>query len=263
MKCIDRNDDSKNRCPLGGRFKFLITILKTFSMWVFGSLFLCAHKIGKSKNILRAIFVLTILTVLCGAERSPATQEKGKVISKTIDVVTIDSTAGQDVQVPEEEEAKTLKSNEEIADEVILGIWGNGEERDAKLNEAGYDPAIIQELVNSKMPKETKAVVVNSTPKNNGGGILTKRGGVCYNNPYGYKETWYSQRVLPGGGLKIPGRHVDSRGIICDEEGYICVAVNVNDARFPYGSILQTSLGLAKVYDHGCAMGVIDVYVDW
>ena len=29
------------------------------------------------------------------------------------------------------------------------------------------------------------------------------------------------------------------------------------------GSVLITSLGPAKVYDTGCAHGVIDIYVDW
>ena len=43
------------------------------------------------------------------------------------------------------------KSNAEIADEVIAGKWGNGEDRKAKLKAAGYDPDTIQELVNSKL----------------------------------------------------------------------------------------------------------------
>lgn len=90
-----------------------------------------------------------------------------------------------------------------------------------------------------------------------GGGVLTRSGGVNYYN--GRKETWYSQRVLPGGGLNIPGRHVREDGVICDGDGYVCVAAS--DLR--YGTEVETSRGTGKVYDSGCAAGTTDVYVDW
>ncbi len=90
-----------------------------------------------------------------------------------------------------------------------------------------------------------------------GSGVLTRSGGVNYYN--GHRETWYSQRVLPGGGLNIPGRHVDSRGIICDGDGYICVA----SSDYAKGTVVETSLDTAKVYDCGCASGTIDIYTDW
>lgn len=41
------------------------------------------------------------------------------------------------------------KSNEEIAQEVIAGKWGNGEERKKRLTDAGYDYRAIQDIVNS------------------------------------------------------------------------------------------------------------------
>ena len=40
------------------------------------------------------------------------------------------------------------KTNEQIAAEVWDGEWGNGADRERRLREAGYDPAIIQRLVN-------------------------------------------------------------------------------------------------------------------
>lgn len=86
---------------------------------------------------------------------------------------------------------------------------------------------------------------------------LTKRSGVNYYN--GRKETWYSQRVLPGGGLSIPGRHVDSNGLIRDASGYIVVAAS----DLAKGTILDTSLGIGKVYDCGCAEGTTDIYTNW
>lgn len=86
---------------------------------------------------------------------------------------------------------------------------------------------------------------------------LTRSKGVVYYN--GHRETWYSQKVLPGGGLKIPGRHVDSRGLVCDGDGYICVA----SSDLAKGTIVETSLGTGKVYDCGCPKNTIDIYCDW
>ncbi len=43
------------------------------------------------------------------------------------------------------------KSNETIAQEVINGAWGNGEDRKNKLSAAGYDYNVIQSIVNQKL----------------------------------------------------------------------------------------------------------------
>lgn len=93
--------------------------------------------------------------------------------------------------------------------------------------------------------------------ESNSNGVLTKSKGVNYFN--GHKETWYSQKVLPGGGLKIPGRHVAEDGTIRDKDNYICVA----SSDYAKGTIVETSLGTGKVYDCGCASGTIDIYTNW
>lgn len=80
------------------------------------------------------------------------------------------------------------------------------------------------------------------------------RDGVVYYN--GNKYTYYSQSVLPGGGLNIPGRHVDG-GFVKDGDGYICVA---NDG--PLGSVISTPWGDAKIYDRGTSGNHYDVYVE-
>lgn len=89
------------------------------------------------------------------------------------------------------------------------------------------------------------------------GSILTKSKGVNYFN--GRTETWYSQKVLPGGGLDIPGRHVTDDGLVRDANGYICVAAS----DIPFGSVIETSLGTGKVYDTGCPEYTTDIYTDW
>ena len=43
------------------------------------------------------------------------------------------------------------KSNDQIADEVLEGKWGNGEERKKRLTDAGYDYQAVQDIVNKKL----------------------------------------------------------------------------------------------------------------
>lgn len=90
-----------------------------------------------------------------------------------------------------------------------------------------------------------------------GGGKLTPSGGV-FHGPSG-KETYYSQRVLPGGGLNIPGRHVAADGTVRDADGYIVIASDI----LPKGSITETSLGTGKVYDTGVGHSGVDIYTNW
>ena len=76
----------------------------------------------------------------------------------------------------------------------------------------------------------------------------------------GWTWSWYSEYVLPGAGLNIPGRH-SSGGYVRDSDGYICLASDVLD----YGTVIATPFGsYGKVYD--CGVGHddwIDVYVSW
>lgn len=75
-----------------------------------------------------------------------------------------------------------------------------------------------------------------------------------------FRWTWYSQNVLPGGGLQIPGRHVDENGYICDENDRICLA----SSDLEWGTIVTTPFGKEGcIYDSGCASGTLDVYVDF
>ena len=42
----------------------------------------------------------------------------------------------------------TTKSVDEVAQEVIQGLWGNGQERYDNLTNAGYDAQAVQDIVN-------------------------------------------------------------------------------------------------------------------
>lgn len=54
------------------------------------------------------------------------------------------------------------KSNEEIANEVIAGKWGNGDARKSALQNAGYDYATIQSIVNLKLTGKTSNATSNT-----------------------------------------------------------------------------------------------------
>lgn len=73
----------------------------------------------------------------------------------------------------------------------------------------------------------------------------------------GYKFTYYSQSILPGGGLAIPGRHVNADGYVSDGDGYIVLAGSA-----PKGTVYDTPFGYkGKIYDRGTYGNHLDVYI--
>lgn len=174
---------------------------------------------------------------------------------------------------------KILRDNNEIAFEVLEGHWGHGKQIDKNLIAAGYNSDEIWKCVNNikldvkEVIKDVETLtIVPEVPKiyNSVEEIteeeyiitdyaLTPQLGVVYYN--GHKETYYSQKVLPGGGLDISGRHVAEDGTIRDIDNYICVATDWSF--IPYGALVETSLGMGKVYDTGCDYGTVDIYTNW
>ena len=76
-------------------------------------------------------------------------------------------------------------------------------------------------------------------------------------NWQGLKFTYYSQSVLPGGGLQIPGRHVNKDGYVSDRDGYIVLAGSA-----PKGTVYDTPFGYqGKIYDRGTVGNHLDVYI--
>ena len=78
----------------------------------------------------------------------------------------------------------------------------------------------------------------------------------------GYEWTYYSELILPGEGLDIPGRHTTEDGYVCDGDGYVVIAADLD--MLPRYSVVDTPFGrTGKVYDTGCLYGTLDVYVGW
>lgn len=161
-------------------------------------------------------------------------------------------------------------------DDSILGFDLLNNQKDCLVNSIEQNKQKLNEKISVKESLQQKIVFLNeqlemeqknlegvkleySAEYNVSDKKITKHGGVFHFG--GHKETYYSERVLPGGGLDIPGRHIADDGTIRDEDGYICVASDLT--YLARGSEVMTSLGPAKVYDTGCDYGTIDIYVNW
>ena len=73
----------------------------------------------------------------------------------------------------------------------------------------------------------------------------------------GYRFTYYREQVLPGGGLAIPGRHLNADGYVSDKDGFIVLAGSA-----PKGTVYETPFGSpGKIYDRGTVGNHLDVYI--
>ena len=160
------------------------------------------------------------------------------------------------IQQKRDEEEKAKKAEEErIAKEKA--------EEEAKAKKAEEE-----RIAKEKAEKEAKAqaeeqaraqqTYSGSSASNSGVKISLSQfmfDGVVYSG--GYKFTYYSQSVLPGGGLSIPGRHVNADGFVSDGDGYIVLAGSA-----PLGTVYDTPFGYkGKIYDRGTYGNHLDVYV--
>ena len=155
----------------------------------------------------------------------------------------------------EEEKAKKAEEEERIAKEKA--------EEEAKAKKAEEE-----RIAKEKSEQEAKAqaeeqaqaqsTYSGSSASNSGVKISLSQfmfDGVVYSG--GFKFTYYSQSVLPGGGLSIPGRHVNADGFVSDGDGYIVLAGSA-----PLGTVYDTPFGYkGKIYDRGTYGNHLDVYV--
>lgn len=158
------------------------------------------------------------------------------------------------IQQKRDEEEKAKKAEEErIAKEKA--------EEEAKAKKAEEE-----RIAKEKAEKEAKAQAEEQAQQTYSGSSASNGGvkislsqfmfdGVVYSG--GYKFTYYSQSVLPGGGLSIPGRHVNADGFVSDGDGYIVLAGSA-----PLGTVYDTPFGYkGKIYDRGTYGNHLDVYV--
>ena len=173
---------------------------------------------------------------------------EAKIELETQEVIDMKNVAASAINVKEgNKEEKTSELSTEIAMETAPAAYIRIEK---VFSEISTEEAIT--ALNDGSLKMEYSAVYSYTG-------LTKRRGAIYFN--GHRETYYSEKVLPGNGLRIPGRHAADDGTIRDQDGYIVVAAD--PGFLARGTVLITSLGPAKVYDSGCAYGTVDIYVNW
>lgn len=179
---------------------------------------------------------------------------------------------------------RPIATPEQVAIQVANGLWGNGAERQQKIEAAGYNYDEIQNIVNEIAP--APVVVAEAAYENiedqdeyvyrptsaqwvpdPDGSVITKRGGVnWYFDQY---ETYYN---LPMQGVVaiarahgIGGEYwVRSDGVKMLGD-YIMLATN-NEV-YPIGTLVPTSLGMGISLDTGTFATKnpyqVDIAVDW
>ena len=179
-------------------------------------------------------------------------QAKAAATSTDLATVNAQLQAAREAQAKQEEEAQK-KAQEEAAKQASAST-GNNTSGSSSNNNSSSKPSNSGSNNNSGSSSGSSS----SNGKYNipSGGLTPSKGRIWFN---GHPDTYYSQQVLPGTGLNIPGRHIASDGTIRDKDGYIVLASD----DYPKGTVVETSLGAGKVYDSGSGKGNIDLYTDW
>lgn len=205
-------------------------------------------------------FLITILSVALMAvaytdmKSNKATQAKLDALASETDAIH------SRIDAIEEQTEKHNAENGEIVQTLIENINDVKTNLDDEVKKLNDEIKRVDEA-KKKKKEEQQAQAVAYTAS------VSYDGGSGYNHPFrsqgttndgNYDYTWYSQRVLPGGGLNIPGRHVDEDGFVRDENGNLCIAARDLDK----GTEVDTPFGKAVVYDY-CPNGNLDIYTDW
>ena len=160
------------------------------------------------------------------------------------------------IQQKRDEEEKAKKAEEER----IAKEKADGEAKAKKAEEERIAKEKAEQEAKAQAEEQAQAqpTYSGSSASNSGVKISLSQfmfDGVVYSG--GFKFTYYSQSVLPGGGLSIPGRHVNADGFVSDGDGYIVLAGSA-----PLGTVYDTPFGYkGKIYDRGTYGNHLDVYV--
>ena len=209
------------------------------------------------KGLICLVAVLAVIsTTVIMATDSEIEQYENQSTKSTVSVATKTSTRATTTKIIETTTESTETTTEKVTEKPI----------EKPTQKATVKPTVATTVeptkaktVETKKAKETKPQATE--PENikvlYSASKFRNMGVIHWN---GWRWTWYSERVLPGSGLSIPGRHADSSGYICDENDNICLS----SSSLSKGTVISTPFGKnGKVYDTGCASDTIDVYVNW
>lgn len=99
--------------------------------------------------------------------------------------------------------APAKKSNEQIANEVIAGMWGDGDDRKNRLAAAGYDYNAVQAIVNQKMGANKPAYKTYVVKKGDTLSGIAKMFGTTYQKIAADNGIANPNKIFPGQFLKI------------------------------------------------------------
>lgn len=218
-------------------------------------------KKGKIVSGLTFLVGIAMLTLGFSIQQDMLSVDYSEPIIQEYDIRNMAASANKIIAPADEEQPQEEATVEEAKEEdnnlLLKDVSMETAPASVVIVDKPYDEMTIEEvqtgLNEGTLTLKYSEVYTNSSTR------LTKSKGALYFN--GHKETYYSQNVLPGTSLRIPGRHVADDGTIRDGDGYICVAAD--SGYLSRGSVVITSLGPGKVYDTGCAYGVIDIYTNW
>lgn len=217
-------------------------------------------KNGKLISGLTFLVGIAMLTLGFSIQQDMLSVDYSEPIIQEYDIRNMAASANKIISPTEEEqpqEAATVEENEEENSLLLRDVSMETAPASVVIVDKPYDEMTLEEVQTAL--NEGTLTLKYSEVYTNASTRLTKSKGALYFN--GHKETYYSQNVLPGTSLRIPGRHVADDGTVRDGDGYICVAAD--SGYLSRGSVVVTSLGPGKVYDTGCAYGVIDIYTNW
>lgn len=217
-------------------------------------------KNGKLISGLTFLVGIAMLTLGFSIQQDMLSVDYSEPIIQEYDIRNMAASANKIISPTEEEqpqEEATLEEKEEENSLLLRDVSMETAPASVVIVDKPYDEMTLEEVQTAL--NEGTLTLKYSEVYTNASTRLTKSKGALYFN--GHKETYYSQNVLPGTSLRIPGRHVADDGTVRDGDGYICVAAD--SGYLSRGSVVVTSLGPGKVYDTGCAYGVIDIYTNW
>lgn len=189
-------------------------------------------------------------------------EETTTVLEETTAVETTEDATEETTVIEETTQVVVLKTNEEVAKEVIKGLWGNGKERIDKLTAAGYDVAAVQKIVDNtiisapiKSPSysaKNSKTTENSTPSYSA--PAQSSGGAYLGN---FKITGYYSGEGGVGQISATGMPLVPWGT-CAMNRY-----RIKDLGLHYGDYIKVEgIGTFKIVDNGCSYNTVDVYVN-
>jgi len=203
-------------------------------------------------------FMLLLLNAVHAGKERKAYREQMSAIEAKIDALA-SSTDALGTRIDTLEQG--LASDTDAINEIVQTVEDVQKQMQEELKKVNDKIKEVEEAKALKRQQEAEAAMQAASAS-----YVESSGG--YDHPFrsqgttekdGFTYTWYSQRVLPGGGLDIPGRHVTEDGFVRDADGNICVASDDLDQ----GAEIETPYGKGKVYDTGSGSGNLDLYTDW